>query len=351
MESLRNINTVGVGAGSRDYFLPVFKYGEKLPAYMGGIAFMAGGKVDLPSQDSEVLAYARSDSAVVKEVGGNVVNPMAAFAAFYGANTMSVAMGLGITDPASPAITERLHDIGVAQTAQLSDGYLPSESVIVRKRASDGTIMDRMVLGRPRSPLTELLRKDYLEERLSAAELVVAASIKDMKVNKLVSDMSSRAFLAWNFGSSEVRNYPGDILHMLEQRPADMLALNAQEAMELFGTTNCRPEHLMTKAMFYAKASVITYGKEGLWLARRVGASSRVYKFHHQPSEPVAPELVIDTLGAGDAVNAPAIVGMMTGASLKDIGEQCAYAGAQAVQYVGAHTYALQALRDRERIS
>lgn len=341
---LSGVSGVGIGACSLDRFVPVLEYGEPLPAPYGDLTFNAGEKRDLTPEDDALLHFARTDAAVVKEVGGNMPDALAGLVCRAGLSDVKVAMPLGVRDEASIAATTRLSVLGIADTARRSESYLPSESIIIRKRKPDGSIDDRMVLGRPRDPLDTLLDEEYLGDLILDADLVVAASIKDMLVNRLVSRLAKEKFTAWNFGSSELREYPEELCEMLMRNPAHVLSLNVEEAMQLVRSKNDNPMGLMSALMKLSKAAVLTDGKHGMWLGRKLEspANTKAFEFYFQPPVPVDKYQVVDTLGAGDATNAAAIAGFKAGLSLPEVGELCAEAGADAVQHVGAHTYVFQ---------
>lgn len=346
MGKLSGARVVGAGAGSLDYFSPVLDLERRhdWPEYTQGIEFEPGGKADLRAADEWRFDQLRQSPSVESKVGGNMLNALASLSIRYEVETLSVGMALGVDDIASVAIREEMHRLGIRDTSIGGPHYQPSESMILRACDERGKTLDRMVLGRPRSPLQTLVDRDYIHDTLSGADLVVAASLKDSKVNKWVCEAAKPdAFLAWNFGSSELRDYPDELRAMLEKRPADLLSLNVQEAQQLLGvkTTMYNPLYLLKQAMPYAKAVVLTDGEAGLYAARRTKLDRAGVRFELGAcsGKLLSPESIKDTLGAGDAVNGAAIAGFVMELKVQDIAEMCAEAGAEAVQHVGAHEY------------
>jgi sugar/nucleoside kinase (ribokinase family) len=317
-----SIDIVGFGAGAEDLYLPLGVVGDD---------YVRGAKIGWTEADDVLLAQLRERPFLAEaHGGGNAPNTLGFLACHnsVGANVHLVTQ-LG-TDETSAAIERAFQRIGLDYSGTRNPEYHPSVSIIER---ADG---DRMVRGRPRTPLDDFITDRQISLATSRAHVVVAASLKSAQLaDRIFSATPDEAFVSYNPGSSEF-NDPSALEEVMATRRPDLLALNDEELAMLFGVdpATVTPElatQMATEASVrFAHNVLCTLGKHGLLLANS-GSVTR------GAAQIVPTERVVDTLGAGDRAHAVVLDGLLAGRKHDVILHTAAISTAHLVQHVGAH--------------
>ena len=319
-----SVEIVGFGAGAVDYFLPPGVVGP------GHIPGAKGGWSEV--EEARIAEFLDTPDLAEVHLGGNAVNALAYLACHnsIGANVRFIS-ALG-TDTTSDAIRSGLRRIRLAHDTVQDPDYHPSVSIIERLSAGS----DRMVRGRPRTPLDGFITNQQIHDATKHADAVVAASLKSADLATRIFALTPEdAFVSYNPGSSEF-NKP-DALHsvMCERKP-NLLALNDEEIALLFGadpkTVTPDTAKMMAEeaSVRYAHNVLCTLGKDGLALANRG-------RITYRPANTVPSDQVVDTLGAGDRAHAVTLDGLLARKPHDVILREAAASTANLVQHVGAH--------------
>lgn len=314
----KGIEIIGFGAGAHDYFRPVGDVDDD---------HVPGAKKSEWTSREDRLLQDLIDANCETHVGGNAVNTLA-YLACRSALQPSVGFVTALGhDRASDAIRGELRRLGIHKLANENPDYLPSVSIV--ERAGPGS--DRMVKGRPRTPLDQYVSNGQIDFAADNADVIVAASLKSIDLtDRVLARAPEDAFVSYNPGSSEFRDPDALRELMLKYRP-DLLALNDEELIQLLGAAkDADPFELAAEANRYAKNVLCTLGKNGLLLVQD-------YKAIHHPATSVPDHLVIDTLGAGDRAHALALEGLLARKNGHDILAEVARGTASVIQRVGAH--------------
>jgi sugar/nucleoside kinase (ribokinase family) len=313
---------IGVGAGALDIYRP---YGEV------GTDFRPGEKIGW-SESEDALLLVLLETGCERHIGGNVLNALAYLSLRSTVQRCEIGMVsvMGEGDLASESIRKHLGEIGVIDRTMKADGYLPSISIIER-------LEDRMVRGRPRTPLDNHLTDEHIGEHVDGADIVVVASLKSAELARSVfRNTAEDSFLSYNPGSSEVRDYPDKLQAVMRERNPDLLALNDEELLQLFGTSaDANLYDIAEKATELAANVLWTRGKEGAVLTQRL-KDGRVLHTAHAAAL-IDKEQVKDTLGAGDRAHAIAIDGLASGAPVRVTLDDIAESTSELIQHTGAH--------------
>ncbi len=322
MSSESSTHIVGVGAGALDVYRP---WGDVGPD------FRPGAKISW-SENEDRLLPVLLESGCERHIGGNVLNTLAYLSLRGTIESREVGMVsvLGEGDMASEAIREHLGVVAVADRTLRAGGYLPSISIVER-------LEDRMVRGRPRTPLGNYLSEQHISEHMAGADVVVVASLKSTELAERVFKYTPEdAFVSYNPGSSEFRDCPDMLQAVMHDRKPDLLALNDEELLQLFGASyGANLYDVAEKAAGLAANVLWTRGKEGFVLTQKL-QDGRVLHTDH-PATLIPRELVRDTLGAGDRAHAVAIDGLVTGAPIRTVLDNIADTTSELIKHVGAH--------------
>lgn len=320
--SEQSTRIVGVGAGALDIYRPQGEVGSD---------FQPGKKIGWTDSE-DILLPQLLESGCERHIGGNVLNTLAYLSLRSSMKDSEVAMvsALGERDIASKSIRQHLGRVGIIDRTVTNPTHLPSISIIERQE-------DRMVRGRPRTPLSEHLGVDHLAENLSDADIVVVASLKSADLARTVfANTPDDAFRSYNPGSSEFRDHPDQLQAVMKDYRPDLLALNDEELQQLFGAPDGTDLFtLADKATDLAASVLWTRGKDGIVLTQRL-ADGRVIHTS-RPAKLLPKERVVDTLGAGDRAHAVAVDGIATGSSIKSTLDEIAESTSELIQHTGAH--------------
>jgi sugar/nucleoside kinase (ribokinase family) len=311
-----SVKIVGFGAGAHDYFRPVGEVGDN---------HRPGAKVGWTDREDDLLRKL-IDSDCETHVGGNAMNVLA-YLALRGAGRPEVGFASALGhDRASNAIRNSLDTLGIRPLTTTHEDYLPSVSIIERLRGSD-----RMVRGRPRTPLNPHISDLQIKRATTDANLVVAASLKSITLADRVFTLTPEdTFIAYNPGSSEFAD-PDGLLEIMTARKPGLLALNDEELYQLTGAeADADPVEVVAEANRYANYVLCTLGAKGILLAHN-------HRVIHHPAVALSPDEVVDTLGAGDRANAITIDSLRMRRSGQEIVRRVAHGTAALIQHTGAH--------------
>jgi sugar/nucleoside kinase (ribokinase family) len=314
----RRIEIVGFGAGAHDYFRPVGEVDDD---------HIPGAKKSDWTDCEDRLLQALAEAGCETHVGGNALNTLVRLACSDVLNPrVQFVSALG-HDGASDAIRSELGRFGIHPAANTSPDYLPSVSIVERRELGG----DRMVKGRPRTPLDAFISNAQISSATAGADVVVAASLKSIDLtDRVFARTPEEAFKSYNPGSSEFSNPEALRSLMLEHQP-DLLALNDEELIQLLqAAEDADPFELAAEANLYAKNVLCTLGKNGLLLVQ----DGEVI---HHPAATVPSHLVVDTLGAGDRAHALTLEGLLARKNGHEILADVARGTASVIQHVGAH--------------
>jgi len=314
----RGVEIVGFGAGAHDYFRPIGDVDDD---------HVPGAKKSTWTDREDRLLQALVDAGCETHVGGNVLNTLAYLACRSALSpNVSFVSALG-HDNASDAIRSELERLGIDQITNDSPEYLPSVSIVERKEAGG----DRMVKGRPRTPLDAYVGNAQIRQATANADVVIAASLKSINLtDRVMAHTSGDAFVSYNPGSSEF-NDPDVLRELMLHHQPDLLALNDEELIQLLGATkDADPFELAMEANRYARNVLCTLGKNGILLARD-------HRVIHHPAADIPSHTVIDTLGAGDRAHAITLDGLLARKNGHTILSEVAQGTASVIQRVGAH--------------
>jgi sugar/nucleoside kinase (ribokinase family) len=314
----RSIEIAGFGAGAHDYFRPVGEVDDD---------HEPGAKKSVWTDREDRLLKALAEAGCETHVGGNVLNTLVRLAC---SDTLTpnvrFVSALG-HDGASDAIRGELQRFGIHQDTNVSPDYLPSVSIVERREVGG----DRMVKGRPRTPLDTYVSDRQIGRATADADVVIAASLKSIDLtDRVFTQAPEDAFVSYNPGSSEF-NDPEALRELMLRHQPDLLALNDEELIQLLGATHdADPFELAVEANRYAKNVLCTLGKNGLLLV-----SGR--EVVREPAFKLPDHLVVDTLGAGDRAHAVTLEGLLLKKHRHDILREVARGTASVIQHVGAH--------------
>jgi sugar/nucleoside kinase (ribokinase family) len=319
-----NAETVGFGAGSLDFYMPIGDVGEN---------HTPGAKAGWTEQEQLRLETV-AGTDIERHVGGNVVNALAWLACrgeIWG--DVALASVIGVGDPATMAIRRHLQRVHIQNAVKEDPSYLPSVALI--ERAAPGS--DRMVRGRPRTKMDGYMDEAYIAETSEHAKLVLVASLKSATLADKVFEHTPRdAFLSYNPGSSEFIEHPGQLFAVMRRRNPNLLALNDDELRQLFGKPeNARIEPLVDAAAQLSESVLCTMGAKGIILARRL-RDGRVEQTFREVT-PLPAHQVVDTLGAGDRANAITTHDLYMSYSSARILDRVVEGTASVIQRTGAH--------------
>ena len=318
MTTPRGIEIAGFGAGAHDFFRPIGEVDDD---------HFPGAKKTTWTDREEQLLQQLIDAKCETHVGGNAVNTLAYLAcqSAFRPNVRFVS-ALG-HDGASDAIRNELQLFGIHKLANETPEYLPSVSIVEREKHGG----DRMVRGRPRTPLDAFISNSQIARATADADVVVAASLKSTELtDRVFAHAPDDAFISYNPGSSEFDN-PESLRELMQKYHPDLLALNDDELIQLLGAS--KEDDLFALAMEanrYAKNVLCTLGKKGILLVHN-------HEVIYHPASEVPASLVVDTLGAGDRAHAIALDGILARKSGHAILREVALGTASVVQHVGAH--------------
>jgi sugar/nucleoside kinase (ribokinase family) len=187
----RGVEIVGFGAGAHDYFRPVGEVGDD---------HVPGAKKSVWTDHEERLLQDLAAAGCETHVGGNVVNTLAYFACRSALQPrVRFVSALG-HDQASDAIRTQLDNLGIHRSTSESPDYLPSVSIVERKEPGG----DRMVKGRPRTPLDTYISNSQIQSAATNADVVIAASLKSIDLtDRVFAHAPEGTFKSYNPGSSE----------------------------------------------------------------------------------------------------------------------------------------------------
>lgn len=208
-----------------------------------------------------------------------------------------------------------------------SSEYLPSVSIVERKEHGG----DRMVKGRPRTPLDAYVSNSQIRRATADADVVIAASLKSIDLtDRVFAHAPGDAFTSYNPGSSEFDN-PDALRELMEKYYPDLLALNDDELRQLMGASKETDlAELATEANHYAKNVLCTLGKEGILLSNN-------HRALYHPATQIPAHQVVDTLGAGDRAHAIALDGLLTQKTGHAILSEVSRGTSSVIHSVGAH--------------
>ena len=314
----KGIEIIGFGAGAHDYFRPIGEVDDD---------HVPGAKTSVWTDREDRLLQALAEAGCETHVGGNVLNTLTRLAC---SDTLSsnvrFVSALG-HDGASDAIRGELQRFGIHQETNTSADYLPSVSVVERREVGG----DRMVKGRPRTPLDTYVSNAQISQATAGADVVIAASLKSIELtDRVFAQTLEDTFVSYNPGSSEFNDPEALRALMLEHQP-DLLALNDEELIQLLSAgQDADPSELAAEANRFAKNVLCTLGKNGLLLATD-------HKVIHRPAFALPDHAVVDTLGAGDRAHAITLEGLLLKKQRHDILRDVAHGTASVIQHVGAH--------------
>lgn len=315
----KRIEIAGFGAGAHDYFRPVGEVdADHVP----------GAKKSRWTDHEDRLLQALAEAGCETHVGGNVLNALTRLACSdaLAANVRFVS-ALG-NDGASDAIRAELQHFGIRPEATTSADYFPSVSIVERREVGG----DRMVKGRPRTPLDAYVSDTQISRATTEADVVVAASLKSVDLaDRIFSQTDDETFTSFNPGGSEFENHPDALRELMLKHQPDLLALNDEELIQLLGASeDADPFELAAEANRYAANVLCTLGKNGLLLANN-------HEVIHRPALALPDHMVVDTLGAGDRAHAVTLEGLLLKKHRHDILRDVAHGTASVIQHVGAH--------------
>jgi sugar/nucleoside kinase (ribokinase family) len=314
----KGVEIIGFGAGAHDYFRPIGEVeGDHVP----------GAKKSDWTHREDRLLQDLIDAGCETHVGGNALNALT-YLACQSALRPSVGFVSALGhDRASDAIRSELQRFGIHRLANEDPTYLPSVSIVEREKPGS----DRMVRGRPRTPLDAYVSDAQIRKASAEADVIVAASLKSIGLtDRVFAQAPDDAFVSYNPGSSEFNDPDGLRTLMLNHHP-DLLALNDEELIQLLGATkDANLFELAVEANRYAKNVLCTLGKNGVLLAHG-------HKVIHRPAAEVPDHLVVDTLGAGDRAHAIALDGLLSRKSGHAILSEVAQGTTSVIRHVGAH--------------
>lgn len=314
----KGIEIVGFGAGAHDYFRPVGDVDDD---------HVPGAKKSEWTDREDRLLQRLIEAGCETHVGGNALNALVYLACRSTLQPdVRFVSALG-HDSASDAIRDELQRFGVTRITNEHPDYLPSVSIVER----EGPGSDRMVKGRPRTPLDDYVDNQQIRRATADADVVVAASLKSVGLSdRVFAHAPDDAFVSYNPGSSEF-NDPDSLRELMLEHQPDLLALNDEELILLLGATkDADPFELAAEANKYAKNVLCTLGAKGILLAHDHRAI-----FHQAATVP--DHLVVDTLGAGDRAHAITLDGLLARRNGHDILREVAHGTASVIQRVGAH--------------
>jgi len=308
---------VGFGAAALDFYRPEGEVGRD---------YDPGKKVGWTDQDEVLLDTLMYDGSE-RHVGGNVLNVLAYLARqkmYRGIGFVSV---LGADCEVSNQIYDHIGRLGIdTRYLQRIVDYKPSVGIVER------SFGDRMLRGRPRGPMPDYIHEGHITSAVNGSGLVVAASLKSIALTRRIFESTpERTPISYNPGSSEFRDYPEELIRLMQSRQPHLLALNETEIAQLYATDS--PDTLSALAALAERATTLadyvlcTAGKDGVVLA---SAGDSI----HGPAQMVEP---VDTLGAGDRAHAVTIHGLMQAHPPERIVEEVARSTAHVVSHTGAH--------------
>lgn len=335
---------IGFGAGALDVYRPKYNYQTEEELRQAVPDYVGGGKIGWTEHDDRELPRLIGQGCE-QHIGGNDVNTLGYLAmradGLQGKRVgLSSAVGKG--DMSSEAIRLHLPVIGIEDRLSAHDNYLPSVSIIERHGS------DRMVRGRPRTPLGDYISDEQIIADSKDAEIVVAASLKSPDLMDRLFEFAPRdALLSLNPGSTDLRD-PQALLGTMQKRNPQLLALNVEELLELYGAKDGSPLPYLHHAIEVSENVLCTDGAKALYLARR-GNNSRMH-LDQLKVTPLPKEQVVDTLGAGDRSHAVAVAGLYAGKAGSVILQEIAESTRELIQHTGAHgdLYDLQDPRIQE---
>jgi sugar/nucleoside kinase (ribokinase family) len=314
----KGVEIIGFGAGAHDYFRPIGEVdGDHVP----------GAKKSDWADREDRLLQDLIDADCETHVGGNAVNTLSYLACRSVLRpSVGFVSALG-HDRASDAIRGELQRFGIHRLANEDPGYLPSVSIVERQ----GPGSDRMVKGRPRTPLDTYVSNSQIQQASASADVIVAASLKSIDLtDRVFAHAPEDAFVSYNPGSSEFNN-PDTLRELMLKYQPDLLALNDEELIQLLGAAeDADLRELAAEANRYAKNVLCTLGKKGILLAHG-------HQVIHRPANELPASQVVDTLGAGDRAHALALDGLLARKGGHAILSEVAHGTTSVIQHVGAH--------------
>lgn len=314
----KGVEIAGFGAGAQDYFRPIGDVDDD---------HQPGAKKSTWTDHEDRLLQDLIAQGCETHVGGNVVNTLAYLACRSSLQpNVRFVSALG-HDQASDAIRNELSQLNIHGMTSESPDYLPSVSIVERRAPGD----DRMVKGRPRTPLDAYVSNTQIHRATASADVVIAASLKSIDLtDRVFAQTPEGTFTSYNPGSSEFDN-PDALRELMTKYYPNLLALNDDELRLLMGATeDADPFELAAEANKYALNVLCTLGKQGILL-------SNGHRVLYHPAAEIPSHQVVDTLGAGDRAHAIALDGLLSRKSGHAILSKVAQGTASVIQHVGAH--------------
>lgn len=326
----RLFNVVGYGSGALDIYPPL---DDVCPRHVPSIKLSLGSE-EFYRIAGHRLKHLESDkfqemaNAYELHIGGNIPNVLMGLACEEAVAKATFVGILGEDDIASQAIKKYLGDIEKLSDGTITvPGYLPSISVIERRRGTD-----RMLIGRARHALDPHLTEEHIAATAVDADLIVISSLKSPGLaERVFRNTPDNVRRSYNPGSVEFDKHAPDLLRVMQTYPLDMLTLNNTELRQLYQDDATRIENLALRATRLASYVLCTLGESGVMLAYN-GQTER------QPAQFVPPYQIVDSNGAGDRAHAVAAHGLLlTQGAPEAVLAKVTLSTAEVIQHIGPH--------------